>query len=90
MLPGHGGVAQHHIGGWRSAQDVLPVGQGLAGPVGQGEIGPHLGHMGHRQQGPDGTDENQQGQHWKHKAHNGGIPGPQLRIGGQQGGQLIQ
>ena len=89
VLPGYHRIVENHVGVAAPAENVLPVGQRLLSPVGQGQVGPHLRQTGHGEQGADRPYENEQGQHREQKAHRRGEPGPDLGIGGHPVQQLL-
>ena len=62
---GDHGVVEQHIGGRAAAQDILPVGQGLRGPVGQGEAGPYFRLGRGLDQAADDPHQHQNGQNRK-------------------------
>ena len=80
MLPGDAGIVQIDVRRLAPAQDVLPVGQGLGCPVGQGQVGPHLRLGGGLHQGADDPHQHQNGQNGKEKPEDQGVPGVKVRV----------
>ena len=90
VLPGDHGVVEQHIGGGAAAQDILPVGQGLRGPVGQGEAGPYFRLGRGLDQAADDPHQHQNGQNRKKKAKDQRVPGEQDRVCLRQLPQSVQ
>ena len=80
VLPGDHRIVEQHVGSGAAAQNILPVGQGLRGPVGQGEIGPYLRLRGGLDQAADDPHQHQNGQNGKKKAKDQGVPGEGDRV----------
>ena len=80
VLPGDHRVVEQHIGGGASAQNILPVGQGLRGPVGQREVGPYLRLGRGLDQTADDPRQHQDSQNRKKKAKDQRVPGEQDRV----------
>ena len=90
MLPGDHGVVEQHIGGGAAAQDILPVGQGSAAPLGR-ERQAHISGLGEALTRPRMIRTSiKMARTGKKKAKDQRVPGEQDRVCLRQLPQSVQ
>ena len=90
VLTGNAGIIELYICSLSPADDILPMGEGNRGSVGQAQLPPNLRRMGHGQQGTDSSGQNKNSQHREQKTDHSRIPGACQRIGCKQRCDAVQ